>query len=169
MRVSLLVQEPGDYTVSLFGTSNSGGTLLLTVDDYASHGTEAVGVRTGERGGEGPRAVDSRILGVLARSDPSAVFSPILSSPWFFPPSRHLLDAVRHSCHSPHGRVPSMVPLSRHRRPPRLASRPGSPHRQCHGDRQLQGGESIWQPALAGFRAERVDLFRCHCPPFFID
>lgn len=38
VRVSVLVEEPGDYSAAFFGTANSGGELSLTVDDYAKAG-----------------------------------------------------------------------------------------------------------------------------------
>lgn len=38
VRLSLLVKKGGNYTLSLFGSSNSGGTLTLTVDDYLQKG-----------------------------------------------------------------------------------------------------------------------------------
>jgi hypothetical protein len=36
--VSVLVQEPGRYSASVFGTCNSGGELTFTVDDYVKGG-----------------------------------------------------------------------------------------------------------------------------------
>lgn len=55
VRLSLLVKKGGNYTLSLFGSSNSGGTLTLTVDDYLQKGKAVVSGRNEEmtRGREG--------------------------------------------------------------------------------------------------------------------
>ena len=42
VRVSLLVKEAGDYSLSLFGTCNSGGELSISVDDYTHAGKTQV-------------------------------------------------------------------------------------------------------------------------------
>lgn len=42
VRVSILVQEAGNYSASFFGTANSGGQISLTVDDYAKTGQAEV-------------------------------------------------------------------------------------------------------------------------------
>jgi len=79
-RLSILVKEGWYYTLSLFGTSNSGGTLTLAVDAYLQKG-KAVVRREGRR--EGGKEIETLHL-------PHALYTiPFLTylSPLSLPPS----------------------------------------------------------------------------------
>jgi hypothetical protein len=118
VRLSLLVKEGGNYTLSLFGTSNSGGTLTLTLDDYLQRGKAVVRTEGGREGRrEGHFIIYRREL-----------FSNFVLSPPSLPPSPD-----HHGRHSRNRRVPSMGPVSRHCPPSLPPSRPGPPNCECDG------------------------------------